>query len=151
MSLDNWLASGWLVSHRPTPRDIRDLLDAAAADLADARKDLSPAWRFAIAYNAALRLGTAALAAAGYRAARDQKHYRTIAALPLILGPDADELSAFLDRCRTKRHDVTYESLSAVAGAEADELIEAVVELDGFVRRWLSSHLPDALRANRKS
>jgi hypothetical protein len=35
--------------------------------------------------------------------APDQKHYRTIAALPLLLGPEAVELSGFLDSCRTKR------------------------------------------------
>ena len=145
MSLDTWLANGWLVSHSATPREIRDLLDAAAADVADARKDVSSAWRFAIAYNAALRLATAALEAAGFRAPRDQKHYRTIAALPLLLGPGAGELSDFLDRCRTKRHDVTYESVSAVTDREADELIEAVSELDGRVRKWLRSQVPAAV------
>lgn len=145
MNLDTWLTNGWLVSHAATPREIRDLLDAAAADAADAGKDVSPAWRFAIAYNAALRLATAALEAAGYRATRDQKHYRTIATLPLVLGPDAGELSDFLDRCRTKRHDVTYESVSAVTDGEVDELIEAVAELDGRVRKWLRTRMPAAL------
>ncbi len=121
------------------------MVTAAGADLADARKDISPAWRFAIAYNAALRLATAALEGSGYRVSRDQKHYRTIAALPLILGPGAEELSAFLDGCRAKRHDVTYETLSAVTDEEADELIEAVRELDRLVRRWLQSRMPDAV------
>jgi hypothetical protein len=52
----------------------------------DAKKDLSPSWRFAIADNAALRLCTAALQTAGYRATRDQRHYRTIAA-PRVARP----------------------------------------------------------------
>lgn len=114
-----------------------DLIDAARADLTDAGQGISPAWRFAIAYNAALRLCTAALQTAKYRATRDQKHYRTIAALPLILGPEAAELAGFLDHCRTKRHDVTYESLSAVSAAEADELVAAVRELERLVKTWL--------------
>lgn len=59
MSLEAWLANRWLSPHAPDPREIKELLDAAAGDLADARKDLSPAWRFAIAYTAALRLSTA--------------------------------------------------------------------------------------------
>jgi uncharacterized protein (UPF0332 family) len=137
MSLEAWASNGWLVAHAVSPSEIRDLLSAAEADLLDARKDLSPAWRFAIAYTAALRLCSAVLHAAGYRASREQKHYRTIAALPLVIGPEARDLSDFLDRCRTKRHDVTYESLSAVTASEAAELIEAVEELGTMVRRWL--------------
>lgn len=137
MSLETWASNGWLVAHAASPREIDDLISAAEADLLDARKDLSPAWRFAIAYNAALRLCTAVLQAAGYRASREQKHYRTIAALALVIGPDARDLSDFLDRCRTKRHDVTYESLSAVTASEAAELIEAVEELRDVVGRWL--------------
>lgn len=145
MSLETWLANGWLTPHRASPAEIRDILAAAAADLADARKDISPGWRFAIAYNAALRLAGAALEVSGYRATRDQKHYRTIAALPLVLGPELQELADFLDRCRTRRHDVTYESLSAVTDEEAEELIEAVGELDGLVRGWLRKAMPGAL------
>jgi hypothetical protein len=116
MSLETWLANGWLVRHSASAPETSDLLDAAARDLADAKKDLSPPWCFAIAYNAALRLCTAVLQNAGYRACRDQKHYRTIAALPLILGVDAQEIARFLDSCRTKRHDLTYEALSAATG-----------------------------------
>jgi hypothetical protein len=53
--------------------------------------------------------------------------------------PEAEELADYLDRCRARRHDVTYEALSAVSEAEAVELIEAVVELEERVRRWLSA------------
>ena len=139
MSLERWVEHRWLLRHEATASEIAVLLAAATDDLNDAGQDISPAWRFAIAYNAALRLCTAALAAAGLRAARDQKHYRTIAALPLLLGDEAIELAEFLDTCRLKRHDVTYEALSVVSPSEVDELIEAVVELDGRVRRWLEA------------
>ena len=103
MSLDAWLANGWLKRHTVSATETQDLLDAATRDLADARKDLSPGWRFNIAYNA------------------------------------ARELAGFLDTCRTKRHDLTYESLTAVTDDEADELIESVVELETRVRTWLRS------------
>lgn len=96
MSLADWLANGWLVRHEASARETNDLLDAARADLSDARKDISASGRFAIAYNAALRLCAAVLQTSGYRATRDQKHYRTIASLPLILGADARELADFL-------------------------------------------------------
>ncbi|MBI4513537.1 MAG: hypothetical protein HY702_05445 [Gemmatimonadetes bacterium] len=137
MSLEQWLQSGWLTRHQAFPREVAALLAAAADDLANAEKDISPAWRFAIAYNAALRLCSVALSAAGYRAAREQKHYRTIAALPLVLGPEARELAEFLDRCRTKRHEVTYDSVRAVSQGEADELMKAVRELQSRVGAWL--------------
>ena len=137
MTLEQWKANGWLKPHDIAAEELAAQLTAAQSDLSDAAADISPAWRFAIAYNAALRLCTAALAAAGFRADRDQKHYRTIAALPLIVGAEARELSGFLDTCRTKRHEVTYEGLSTVSGAEAQELVDAVKELEVLVRNWL--------------
>jgi uncharacterized protein (UPF0332 family) len=79
------------------------------------------------------------LHAAGFRAGREQKHYRTIAALPLVVGPDTRELAQFLDRCRARRHEVTYESLSNVAQSEATELIEALEELEKRVEKWLDT------------
>ncbi len=139
MSLETWLANGWLVRHTASAQETSDLLEAAASDLADARKDLSPSWRFAIAYNAALRLCTAVLQTAGYRASRDQKHYRTIAALPLVIGAEAREIARFLDSCRTKRHEVTYEALSGLSESEAAELVKAVGELETLARDWLRS------------
>ena len=137
MSLETWLANGWLVRHSASAQETSDLLDAAVRDLADAKKDLSPAWCFTIAYNAALRLCAAVLQNAGYRASRDQKHYRTIAALPLVIGVEAQEIARFLDTCRAKRHEVTYEALSGVTEAEAAELVETVGELETLVRDWL--------------
>lgn len=133
MTLDTWFANRWVTPYTTSAREVTDLLDAASRDLADAARDLSPAWRFAIAYNAALRIATAALHTAGYRAAREQKHYRTLAALLLLLGDDAQELVGFLDSCRARRHEITYESLAVVTDAEADELIEAARELEGRV------------------
>lgn len=47
---------------------------------------MSPDWKLNIAYNAALQAATAALAASGYRAAREQHHYRTIQSLAHTLG-----------------------------------------------------------------
>ena len=60
----------------------RDLTDAA-------REEISTDWRFNIAYNAGLQLATVVLYASGYRAGRgESKHYRTIQALPLIMGKE---------------------------------------------------------------
>ncbi len=145
MSLETWAANGWLKAHVMSAQEIAEQLAAAGRDLRDARKDISASWRFAIAYNAGLRLCSVALAAGGYRAAREQKHYRTIAALPLVIGDDAEEIATFLDRCRVKRHDVTYEALDHVSMAEAEQLIAAVRDLDRLVRDWLRRERPGIL------
>jgi len=73
-SLEIWLQQGWLKRHHSSAQEIGEQLAAADRDLEDAHKDLSDAWRFAIAYTAALRLCSVVLFANGYRAARDQKH-----------------------------------------------------------------------------
>jgi uncharacterized protein (UPF0332 family) len=137
VSLADWASHGWLKPHEASASEIGAILDAAARDLDDARKDISPPWRFAIAYNAALRLGSAALLAAGYRSAREQKHYRTFAALPLILGPSVEEATDFFDRCRVRRHEITYEALDNVSASEADAIIAATERLERLVRDWL--------------
>ena len=145
MTFPSWVDNGWLRTHRTSKSEVVALLAAADADLHDAQTvGLSPAWAFNIAYNAALHLCTAVLAAAGFRAERDAKHYRTIAALPLALGGAVLELTAFLDTCRTMRNDVTYEGVRLISRSEADELITATMELREMVVAWLERR--DGLR-----
>ena len=72
-------------------------------DLADASGGISPDWGFGIAYNAALKLFTILLYTEGYRAARTLQHYRTIQALPLILGHKYRDDADYLDACREKK------------------------------------------------
>jgi hypothetical protein len=64
MSLKDWERNGWVVPHRPSENEIRDLLAVVERDLADsAAEELSADWRMNIAYNAALQAAGAALAA----------------------------------------------------------------------------------------
>jgi len=146
MTLRDWAANGWLKAHLPSREEITTLLIAADNDLRDATTpDLSPAWSFNIAYNAALHLCTAALAAAGYRAHRDNKHFRSIAALMFTLGAGSEELINFLDHCRTMRHDATYEGVRRISRGEADELIEAVRELRERFGEWIRQAHPELM------
>jgi hypothetical protein len=55
-TLEPWFENGWLKRHETSPAEIRTQLENADSDLTDAEKDISAAWRFAIAYNAGLRL-----------------------------------------------------------------------------------------------
>ncbi len=96
MSFADWVNNGWLVAHKSSKQEIGNLLGIVARDLKDSQaKDVSDDWRFAIAYNAALQAATAALAAAGYRASRENHHYRVIQSLELTLGKDAKFIRAF--------------------------------------------------------
>ena len=96
MSLKDWLNNGWLRSHKTSREEISNLFQIAERDIADSDGGISPDWRFGIAYNAALKLCTILLYVEGFRPEKNLQHYRTLQALPLILGDkrkkDADEL-----------------------------------------------------------
>lgn len=103
MSLAQWASNGWLRPHQTTRRQIVDLLAIVERGLADSRQFLSLDWPFGIAYNAALKLCTILLYAGGYRTEKNLAHYRTLQALPLILGSERDDDADYLDACRAKR------------------------------------------------
>jgi hypothetical protein len=103
MSLKRWFENGWLRRHKSSKEEIHNLLLIAERDLKDARESISDDWRFGIAYNAALKLCTILLYAEGYRAERNLQHYRTIQALPIILGQEKRSDTDYLDTCRSKR------------------------------------------------
>lgn len=137
MSLKDWLQNGWLVEHQPSPREIADLLAVVDRDLADARaKGLSPDWRLNIAYNAALQAATAALAAEGYRAAREAHHYRVIQSLEFTVRSDPAAIAQF-DRFRKKRNIGGYERVGATSDREADEMHDFARSLHEAVIAWL--------------
>ncbi|MEW6263159.1 MAG: hypothetical protein AB1641_08775 [Thermodesulfobacteriota bacterium] len=102
MTLRQWAENGWLEPHVTSPQEIANLLAMVNRDLTDAGSGISPDWRFGIAYNAALKLCAILLYVEGYRAVRTLHHYRTIQALPLILGPEHRSDADYLDACRKK-------------------------------------------------
>ena len=140
MTLQNWRVNGWLRPHETTRQEINDLLQIVDRDLVDARKDMSADWQFGIAYNAALKLCTVLLSASGYRAERNLQHYRTLQALPLILGAERQGDADYLDACRVKRNQAEYDRVGVVSQGEAEELIGFVEEFRETVLRWLQVH-----------
>ena len=129
MSLEQWANNGWLRSHKTSAREIADLLAIVDRDLKDAEGDISTDWKFGIAYNAALKLCTILLHASGYRPEKSLAHYRTLAALPLILGERHKDDANYLDTCRTKRNTAEYDRAGVTTEEDAGELI-------GFVRDY---------------
>src|SRR5438132_6936910 len=137
MSLEQWAKNGWLRSHKPSAREISDLLEIVDRDLKDAQGNISADWKFGIAYNAALKLCTILLHASGYRPEQKLGHYRTIMALPLILGESRKDDSEYLDACRAKRNTVEYDTAGAATEDNAAELIDFVTDLRQDVLAWL--------------
>jgi hypothetical protein len=140
MTLQQWADNRWLEPHVTSPEEIANLLAIVDRDLEDAGGGISPDWRFGIAYNAALKLCTILLYAEGYRAARMLQHYRTIQALPLILGPEHRADADYLDNCRKKRNIVEYDYVGGVTEDDASELIAYVLELKEKVFVWLKQY-----------
>ncbi|MCP4715210.1 MAG: hypothetical protein GY868_08845 [Deltaproteobacteria bacterium] len=145
MSLKQWEANGWLRKHETSPDEINNLLMIVDRDLKDASEGISADWRFGIAYNAALKLCTALLYADGYKAERTLQHYRTIQALPHILGQEKANDANYLDACRSKRNIVEYDYVGGATDDDADELIEYVKELRNDVIARLKKALPGLL------
>jgi hypothetical protein len=137
MSLSDWLANRWIVVHSPSVQEITDLFAVVDRDLTDAATPrLSDDWRLGIAYNAALQLATIALAAEGYRAARERHHERTILSLRETIGAERATVD-LLDVVRRKRNQANYEVAGSTSAREADELREVVEELRSDVVEWL--------------
>ena len=147
MTLKQWADNGWLESHVTSAEEVASLLAIVGRDLADAGGRISADWRFGIAYNAALKLCTVLLYAEGYRAVRMLQHYRTIQALPLVLGPDHQGDARYLDACRKKRNIVEYDYVGGATEGEASELAAYVLELRQKVLDWLTQYHPQLLKA----
>jgi hypothetical protein len=134
MTLQNWLRNSWLVQHTATAEEIANLLAISDRDLAASPvKELPADWRFTIAYNAALQAATAALAAAGYRASRDNHHYRVIQSLEFTTAPGRKFIDT-LDSFRKKRNISSYDLSGAISDKEANEIANLAKALPGCRR-----------------
>ena len=149
MSLRDWLANRWLDEHETNAEEIGNLLALADRDIHDAQSaELSVDWRFNIAYNAALQLAGAALAASGYRVVRSgPHHHRTIRSLVHTIGAD-DNTVLLLDRFRKKRNVAEYDAVGTISDQEATEMLALARSLRQRVLDWLRGNYP-ALLINR--
>jgi len=143
MSLEQWTKNGWLRTHKTSAREIADLLAIVDRDLKDAAAgDISTDWKFGIAYNAALKLCTILLHASGYRPEKSLAHYRTLQALPEILGTARKADADYLETCRTKRNTVEYDCVGVVTDDDAKELVDFAKTLRKDVLDWLKKNHP---------
>lgn len=141
MSLSDWEKNGWLRTHKPTKEEMSNLFEIVDRDLGDAKaKDLSDDWKFGIAYNAVLKLCTILLHSSGYRPEKNLAHYRTLQALPLILGNKHKDNADYLDACRKKRNETEYDFAGGVSAEEVAELMAFCQELRAEAMAWLKKH-----------
>ena len=143
MTLKDWESNGWLKAKPSSRQEIQNLLVIVKRDIDDTQKPISADWRFGIAYNAALKLCTILLRAEGYLAAHGLQHYRTIHAMPLILGESRNQDASYLESCRIKRNTVEYDHAGAVSEEEAGELGQFSREFQEDVTDWLRTKHPE--------
>ncbi|MGH7613950.1 MAG: hypothetical protein ACREMW_07925 [Gemmatimonadales bacterium] len=142
MSLNTWLANGWIVKHQATREEIANLVALVDRDIASAAlSDLPADWKLGIAYNAALQLATAALAVSGYRPGRERHHERAILSLRFTLGISTNRVDV-IDAVRRKRNRTTYEHIGGTSDAEASQFHDAVIALRGDFVSWLKKEHP---------
>jgi hypothetical protein len=89
-------------------------------------------------------MATAALAASGYRASREQHHFRVIRSLEFTIRADT-MLVDLLDRLRKKRNISMYERPGSISDEEADEMIRLAEEIKDAVDGWLKKRFPNLM------
>ncbi len=146
MSLQDWQKNGWLEKYEANAQEILNLLDLVDRDLRECQvPGLSTDWRLNIAYNAALQAATAALAASGFRASRENKHYRVIQSLAYTIKADSN-IIVELDQFRKKRNIDSYQVSGSVSMLEAKEMFFLANELRLKVEEWLRFEYPELLQ-----
>jgi hypothetical protein len=145
VSLKQWADNGCVKPHRTSRKEINSLLRIVERDLNDARGDISSDWRFGIAYNAALKLCRILLCAEGCRPSDELQNYRTLTALPEILGETKKADAEYLNDCCKKRNIVEYDDVGGASESDADELIGFVKAFKDEVIPWLKKNHPELL------
>jgi len=143
MSFEHWLETGWLKEHKPTSREIAELLAVADRSLKDCQvPELSSEGKLDMAHNAALQSSAAALAAAGYRASREAYHYYVIQSLSFTLQLE-ERIIRRLNKLRLKRNVSAYERPGMVTEQEAQEMVELAKLIRQQVEEWIRNNYPE--------
>jgi len=123
--------------------ELADLRAIVARCLKDSSLPLFPDNKFALIYNAARTLAVIAAAAAGYRIKhRGGGHYNTFLALKAAMGRGIDATADYLDECREKRNELSYETANVVTETEVEELLTRTKELETLVEAWIARKHP---------
>ncbi len=145
MNLADLVNEGKFKTHKTSKVEIGQLLALFQRDITDAQiSNLSADRRFATAYNAALMVSVAALAASGYQAPNEGHHYWTIQSLAFTLQVDTKTIEIF-NRFRLKRNISDYERIGLISKTEVLEMIQLATRLRIILEEWLRKNHPDLL------
>jgi hypothetical protein len=137
------LAEKRVETHATSKQELDDLRSAVQRDLRDAAiQELSADNRFGLAYEAALLLGKMAVACAGYRVKGQGAHQTTFAALRIALGAAINSTVSYLERCRRKRNDLSYDMAGVVTDTEATEILAQATALQNTIEEWIAKKHP---------
>ena len=143
MTWEKFLATNRIERHTTSKQELDDLRAAVKRNLHDsAIKDLSADNKFGLAYEAALLLAKIVLACSGYRAKGFGGHQTTLTALKLAMGPSMAKTATYLDRCRRKRNDLSYDMAGIITDAEAAEVLRQASKLNKTVEDWIGKNHP---------
>ena len=133
-------------AHATSRQELDDLRRAIKRNLKDASLEgLSADNKFGLAYEAALLVAKTAISAAGYRVKGLGAHQTTFTALKFVLGEDFSDTASYLDRCRRKRNDLSYDTAGVATAAEAAELLKEARKLKKTVEYWIKENHPSLL------
>jgi len=130
--------------HKTSAKEIEDLRQLVARDLADAAiEELSADRRFATAYNAVLQLSKMAIACDGYRVASGAGHHqKSFEAVKDALGKAGEALADYFETCRRKRNHIDYDASEVVTETEAEEILKKAREFQEMVEEWIAKRHP---------
>jgi hypothetical protein len=127
--------------HVTTRQELDDLRKAVDRNLQDANLlGLSADNKFGLAYEAGLLLSKMAVACAGYRVKGQGAHQTTFTSLKLVIGAPIVEMAAYLDRCRRKRNEISYDTAGLVSDTEAKELLTKLREFQNVIETWIAKN-----------
>lgn len=82
-----------------------------------------------------------ALYCSGYKVARGQsEHLRTILSLAMTFGINFEEISDYLNSCRSKRNISDYNKTGTISTNEVLEITETAEELIAEVKNWVGTN-----------
>jgi hypothetical protein len=141
MTWKELLAEKRIEPHTTTKQELDAVRSAVNRDLRDAAfRQLSADNRFGLAYEAALLSAKMAVACAGYRVKGQGAHQTTFAALKLALGAGISKTAAYLERCRRKRNELSYDAAGVVTETEATEMLAQAQSLEKTVEQWIANN-----------
>jgi hypothetical protein len=145
LSLQDWLNEGHLQPHKPGKQEISQILAVYERNITDAKiNSLSTDGRFTMAYNAALMVATAALAASGYRTTGDGHHYITIKSLAFTIQPETAVIEK-LNKFRQKRNKASYERIGMSSASDVSDMLALAIALRTRLDEWLRNNHPELI------